>query len=178
MIGERTEEEIREIGPPANGNKGAVNRPWHALSGEQALAILESSLLGLTNEQAEQRLREHDGNALPEPKRQTLALGDRVNMAFAGATVTTGRGTGVVVATGIRTEIGQIAREVTQTEATKPPLVIRMERFVLALVGLIDPLRPPRRQSEGVFNRLMIQQTALSGIVMGLITFGLWCSCC
>jgi len=34
-----------------------------------------------------------------------------------------------VVATGLRTEVGKIAQTVTSTEATKPPLVMRMEKF-------------------------------------------------
>jgi calcium-translocating P-type ATPase len=56
-------------------------------------------------------------------------VGDRRNMAYAGAIVTVGRATGVVVATGLRTEVGKIARSVTSAETTKPPLVIRMEQF-------------------------------------------------
>ncbi|RIK39847.1 MAG: ATPase [Chloroflexi bacterium] len=57
-------------------------------------------------------------------------LGDRVNMAYAGATIMTGRGVAVVVATGAATEIGQIAEVTTASDVTKPPLLIRMERFV------------------------------------------------
>jgi len=56
-------------------------------------------------------------------------LGDRTCMAYGGTTVMSGRGTGVVVATGVRTEVGDIASAVTATTATKPPLVLRMERF-------------------------------------------------
>ncbi|BCX02853.1 MAG: hypothetical protein KatS3mg053_0791 [Candidatus Roseilinea sp.] len=57
-------------------------------------------------------------------------VGDRASMAYAGATVTTGRGLGVVIATGLHTEIGDIAKATAMSEATKPPLVIRMEHFV------------------------------------------------
>ena len=56
-------------------------------------------------------------------------VSDRRNMAYAGSIVTTGRGAGVVVATGARTEVGKIARTVTSSETTKTPLVIRMEQF-------------------------------------------------
>lgn len=56
-------------------------------------------------------------------------VADRANIAYAGATVVTGRATGVVVATGTHTEIGQIAEATARGEEIKPPLVIRMERF-------------------------------------------------
>ena len=59
-----------------------------------------------------------------------IPLGDRVNMAYAGSTVMAGRGMGVVVATALVTEIGRIAAVTTSGEATKPPLLIRMEHFV------------------------------------------------
>lgn len=56
-------------------------------------------------------------------------LGDRSNMAFAGSNVTSGRAVGIVVATGLQTELGKIARSVTEAETSKPPLIIRMESF-------------------------------------------------
>jgi len=34
--------------------------------------------------------------------------------------------------------------------------------------------RPPRSPAEGIFNRLMIQQTLVSGLTMGLLTYVLW----
>jgi Ca2+-transporting ATPase len=58
-----------------------------------------------------------------------LPVSDRRNMAFAGTIVATGRATGVVVATGLRTEVGKIAKSVTSSQSVKPPLVIRMETF-------------------------------------------------
>jgi len=64
------------------------------------------------------------------------ALGDRVNMAFAGSLVVTGRGRGVVVATGLDTVLGRIAASVIGKPPPKPPLLLRMERFtnLLAIV--------------------------------------------
>jgi Ca2+-transporting ATPase len=56
-------------------------------------------------------------------------LGDRRNMAFAGSTVTRGRGHGEVTATGTATVIGGLALTMTATLRGKPPLVARMERF-------------------------------------------------
>jgi magnesium-transporting ATPase (P-type) len=66
-------------------------------------------------------------------------LGDRRNLAFAGSTITSGRATGLVVTTGLRTEVGSIAAAVTSESATKSPLVLRMERFArqISLVVLV-----------------------------------------
>ncbi len=56
-------------------------------------------------------------------------LADRQNMAFTGSLVTKGRAKGVVVATGLYTELGKIASSITYSTSAKPPLVIRMELF-------------------------------------------------
>ncbi len=58
-----------------------------------------------------------------------IPISERTNMVFAGSTITNGRGMGVVTATGLNTEVGKIARTVTDSKASKPPLIIRMERF-------------------------------------------------
>ncbi len=67
--------------------------------------------------------------------------GDRHTMAYAGTIVTRGRGTGVAVATGAETLLGQIASALQRGEATRPPLVLRMERFTrvigLAVAGVV-----------------------------------------
>ncbi|HEX5696098.1 MAG TPA: cation-transporting P-type ATPase, partial [Acidimicrobiia bacterium] len=49
-------------------------------------------------------------------------LGDRVNMVFSGTAVTRGRGRAVVTATGMTTEIGNIARLLGATEEPRTPL--------------------------------------------------------
>ncbi|MDX5480766.1 MAG: HAD-IC family P-type ATPase, partial [Hymenobacteraceae bacterium] len=67
-------------------------------------------------------------NDAPAPMAQ-LPVADRLNTAFAGTTVMNGRGKGVVVATGLQTEIGLIASSLTRLRASKPSLVQRMERF-------------------------------------------------
>lgn len=59
---------------------------------------------------------------------EDLPLGDRSNMGFKGTVVAKGRGEGVVVATGMRTEMGRIAKLLDQgTSAT--PLQKRMAAF-------------------------------------------------
>jgi len=58
-----------------------------------------------------------------------LALGDRVNLGFKGTTVTNGRARGLVVATGMRTELGQVAGLLNDTLDRGTPLQQRLARF-------------------------------------------------
>ncbi len=66
-----------------------------------------------------------DDNALP----QETPVADRLNMAYSGTLVTAGGGTGVVVATGAETEIGQIHRLVGAAEMLATPLTAKLARF-------------------------------------------------
>ncbi len=57
-----------------------------------------------------------------------LSLGDRRNCVYSGTMVTTGRGTCYVTATGMDTQIGQIAGMLTHEESPETPLTRRLNK--------------------------------------------------
>jgi len=59
-----------------------------------------------------------------------ISIGDKTNMAFAGSIVLNGRGLGIAVATGVNTQVGIISEKVAGSQSAKPPLVLRMEKFI------------------------------------------------
>ncbi|WP_455367670.1 cation-translocating P-type ATPase [[Eubacterium] cellulosolvens] len=81
------------------------------------------------------------GESLPvhkdqEQVPQNTPLPERHCMLFTGTTLTYGRGKAVVTSTGMSTEFGQIAKEVTTVVGEKPPLEIRMHE-IGKLLGIL-----------------------------------------
>ncbi|QSG10536.1 Cation transport ATPase [Halapricum desulfuricans] len=64
-----------------------------------------------------------------EPVEAAHTVVDRRNMAYMGTSVSSGRGVGVVVATGGESQIGTIAGQVRETARATTPLQTRMRRF-------------------------------------------------
>ena len=65
----------------------------------------------------------------PAPLPEATDLAERRNMAYAGTHVTAGRGTALVVATGLGTELGRIATLTAAAEEPPTPLARRIDRF-------------------------------------------------
>ena len=62
-------------------------------------------------------------------KDEKISVGDKENMAFMSTMATYGRGEGVVVATGMETEIGKIAKILDEDENTLTPLQIKLDEL-------------------------------------------------
>jgi len=109
-----------------------------------------------------------------KPLPADLPVSDRRNMAYAGSTVMSGRGVGVVVATGPYTEVGKIAKTISEEEGAKPPLVIRMEKFarqialiVLGFTAILGMIQFARGEAlSDVF--ILVVAMAVSAIPEGL----------
>jgi len=75
-----------------------------------------------------------------DPVALETMLGDRRCLAYSGTLVTHGQGSGVVIATGIQTEIGHISTLVSEVESLTTPLLRQMAQFgrwlTLAILGI------------------------------------------
>lgn len=76
-----------------------------------------------------------------EPLEDTnAALGDRLNMAFLGTTITDGRGRLLVTATGATTEVGKIGTLIDEAVTRDSPLerqLARLGRLIVMIVGVL-----------------------------------------
>jgi Ca2+-transporting ATPase len=112
-------------------------------------------------------------------------LGDRTNMVYAGTVVTHGRGQAVVVATGMSTEFGDIARMVQTVEAGRTPLQENLDRLgatlgkaalaVVALVvvlGLLRGLPPIDMLMFGIALAVAVVPEALPAVVTISLAIG------
>ena len=68
-----------------------------------------------------------------EPVDADAVLGDRRSMAFGGTLVTAGTAQGMVVATGARSELGQISRLLSETVELQTPLTRRIAKLAKAI---------------------------------------------
>lgn len=75
-----------------------------------------------------------------EPSEDDAILQEMSNMAFMGTVVSSGRGLGVVVKTGMSTRVGDIATGISEVESPKTPLEIKLGSLgrYLAFIAIIS----------------------------------------
>ena len=122
------------------------------------------------------------GESVPVEKRAEAVLdlegsvADRANCAFMGTTISYGRARGVVVGTGLHTELGKIAEMIEGEEKEETPLQRKLEEFgkllgtvvlvVCAIVFIVSLVRDPQIQvlfREGLGPYLHVARTSLLG---------------
>ncbi len=75
------------------------------------------------------------GESVPVEKKteklegEEIGIGDRINMLFSSSLVTYGRGKGIVVETGMTTEVGKIAGMINNTEKQETPLQQKLNKL-------------------------------------------------
>lgn len=122
----------------------------------ESIKINEASLTGESNTVDKQieRLSETE-----------LPLGDRTNMAFKGTLLTNGRGKGIVVATGMQTELGKIAGMLDSAQS-ETPLQLRLNRFskklTFIVIGLCAALFFVGYLRGEPFNRMLLTAISLA----------------
>ena len=64
-----------------------------------------------------------------EIEKEKVGIGDRTNMLFSSSLITYGRGKGIVVETGMNTEVGKIAGMINTVEETETPLQQKLNKL-------------------------------------------------
>ncbi len=111
--------------------------------------------------------------------RSDVPLGDRKNMLYMGSTVVYGRGTAVVTATGMDTEMGKIADALQKAEEGQTPLQIKLAQLskiltwlvlgICALVLAVQLIRAGGFGFETILNSFMVAVSlAVAAIPEGL----------
>src|SRR5512134_1190956 len=111
------------------------------------------------------------GESLPVQKNAAsilerhVPLGDRKNTAFMGTLVSYGRGRGMVVSTGMRTQLGLIATMLQNVETEETPLQRRLDQLgkTLSIASLI--------LVAIVFVVALINYTEISGLFTGPLAY-------
>ena len=114
-----------------------------------------------------------------------VALGDRTNMLFQNTSVTRGTGSMVVTATGMQTQMGQIATMLTSVKRTRSPLQKELDSLtkvlgiiawsavaVIVVVGFIRGLPIQDLLLLGTAMAISAIPTGLPAFVSGLLSIG------
>lgn len=103
-----------------------------------------------------------------------IPIGDRTNMAYSGCSITQGRATGMVVATGMETEVGKIAQLLQEQDNTRNlnPLARVLYRVKSSIVGILGLVGTPLQVKLSKFALLLFALAILLAIIV--FSVNLW----
>lgn len=128
------------------------------------------------------------GESIPVSKvTETLAgnlrIGDRKNMVFSGTIVSSGKGTGLVVQTGMNTQIGKIANMVQSTHDTQTPMQIKLDKlgvligriviFVAVIIGIEEVFFSQGNLIEALISSIALAVAAIPEGLPAVVTIAL-----
>ncbi|MEW6232760.1 MAG: cation-translocating P-type ATPase [Chloroflexota bacterium] len=115
-----------------------------------------------------------------------IPLGDRKNSAFMSTMVTYGRGKGLVVATGMHTQIGLIAEMIQSYEEEPTPLQVKLDQLgrwlgtaalsvcgVIFLVGIVRDTAPATALTQGLMDYLAAHQHDIVELFMTAVSLAI-----
>ena len=95
-----------------------------SLTGENSPVSKSGAALSFVGGMATVDANGHSGGGVPPPP-----LTEQTNVAFMGTLVVSGRGRGLVIAVGERTEFGKVAKELSEVEERKSPLQVKIDEL-------------------------------------------------
>lgn len=113
----------------------------------------------------------------------TLPIGDQKNMVFSGTVVSAGRGMGIVIGTGMSTQIGKIAHLVSSQVDVQTPMQIKLDKLggligkivvVIAIVVGLEEIFVSRGQLlEAVISAIALAVAAIPEGLPAVVTISL-----
>lgn len=98
---------------------------------------------------------------------EDASLADRADIAFSGSVVSSGRGRGYVVSTGVDTELGRISELVHGADERDTPLQHRMSRFA-RIIGAVVFVAAAAAVAIGVAQGLELSEVFLAGVALAV----------
>ncbi|MCS7138669.1 MAG: HAD-IC family P-type ATPase, partial [Crenarchaeota archaeon] len=102
-----------------------------------------------------------------DPLPENTPVSDRKNMVFSGTEIVGGKGKAVVVATGMNTEFGKIARNVAATEKEETPLE-KKAREIGKWLGMIALFIATAMMIIGIYKGTPLLQTLLFSVALAV----------